>query len=152
MNITGSRVLNAPRAAAFAAILDPATLLAVIPGCSEIEKVNDAEYRGQIALRLPGAAGRYRIVVRLVAADPPASGRLQGEVAGPLGSISGTAYFRLAEDGDRTAVEYDGQAVIDGPLARLDSRFVEDLAGSLIGQGLERLDAQLQRDPAGTPA
>ena len=39
------------------------------------------------------------------------------------------------------------QATIGGPLARLDSRFVEGLAGSLVAQGLDRLDARLQARP-----
>jgi uncharacterized protein len=148
MNIRGSRTLNAPRAAVFAAICDPDTLLGVIPGCREIEKVGHAEYRGQISLRLPGVVGTYRTVVRLVDADAPSYGQLEGEVVGALGSIKGRASFRLAEAGGVTTVDYDGQAVIGGPLARLDSRFVEGLAGSLISQGLGNLDSRLQVDPA----
>ena len=146
MNIRGSRTLIAPRAAVFAAICDPDTLLAVIPGCSEIEQVGDAEYRGQISLRLPGVVGTYRTVVSLVDADAPRYGRLEGEVVGALGSIKGHASFRLTEAGGKTTVDYDGEAVIGGPLARLDSRFVEGLAGSLINQGLGSLNSRLQHD------
>jgi carbon monoxide dehydrogenase subunit G len=164
MNIRGSRTLDAPRAAVFAAICDPDTLLGVIPGCGEIEKVGEAEYRGQISLRLPGVVGTYRTVVRLVESDPPSFGRLEGEVVGTLGSIKGRASFRLAETDARTRVDYEGRAVIDGPLARFDTRFVEGLAGSLINQGLGNLNSRLQagasggvaRDrrqaPRGTPA
>lgn len=147
MNVRGSRTLDAPRAVVFAAICDPTTLLGVIPGCQEIERVDDVEYRGGISLRLPGLAGTYRMIVRLVETDPPAFGRLDGEVVGALGSIKGSASFRLAEDMGRTRVEYEGHAAIGGPLARLDSRFVEGLAGSLINQGLANLDVRLQGEP-----
>jgi len=146
MNIRGTRILGAPRDAVFAAICDPDTLLAVIPGCRAIEKVDDAEYRAEITLRLPGVVGTYRTVVRLDDADAPHRGVLQGEVEGPLGSIRGQATFRLAETDTGTTVDYESQATIGGPLARLDSRFVEGLAGSLIGQGLANLDEQLQRE------
>jgi carbon monoxide dehydrogenase subunit G len=84
--------------------------------------------------------------VRLVDADAPRRGRLEGEVAGPLGTLTGGATFRLAESGSGTTIDYEGQAVIGGPLARLDSRFVEGLAGSLIGQGLRTLDSRLRAD------
>ena len=147
MNIRGSRTLDAPRPEVFAAICDPDTLLGVIPGCRDIKKVSDTEYHGQISLRLPGVVGTYRTVVRLVDADAPCYGRLEGEVVGTLGTIKGHASFRLAEAGGRTTVQYDGQAVIGGPLARLDSRFVEGLAGSLINQGLGNLNARLRNDP-----
>lgn len=149
MNIRGSRTLDAPRAAVFAAILDPNTLLGVIPGCREIEQVGDAEYQGRISLRLPGVVGSYRTTVRLLEADAPGFGRLEGEVVGTLGSIKGTASFRLTEaDGGRTTVDYDGLATIGGPLARFDARFVEGLAASLINQGLGNLDSRLRTDPS----
>jgi uncharacterized protein len=147
VNIRGSRTLDAPRAAVFAAICDPDTLLGVIPGCRQIERVDETEYRGEISLRLPGVVGTYRTVVRLVDAVAPSYGQLEGDVVGTLGSIKGRASFRLAETGGRTTVDYEGVAVIDGPLARLDSRFVEGLAGSLINQGLGNLNARLQREP-----
>ena len=147
MIVRGSRTLDAPRAAVFAAICDPNTLLGIIPGCREIERVDDVEYRGRISLRLPGMVGTYRTVVRLVETEPPAFGRLDGEVVGALGTITGTASFRLAERDGRTTVDYDGQAVIGGPLARLDTRFAEGLARSLINQGLGNLETRLQGEP-----
>lgn len=147
MKIRGSETLEAPRAAVFAAICDPDALLGVIPGCREIEQTGDGEYRGQISLRLPGIVGTYRTAVRLVEAEPPVFGRLEGEVAGALGTITGHAEFRLAEAGSGTRIDYDGQATIVGPLARLDARFAEGLAESLIAQGLRNLDERLQADP-----
>ena len=148
MNVRGSHALDARPAAVFTAICDPGTLLGVIPGCREIEQDADGEYRGKISLRLPGVVGSYRTVVRLVEAEPPVYGRLEGEVEGTLGTIKGHAIFRLAESGDGTMIDYEGHAVIGGPLARLDSRFVEGLAGSLIGQGLRNLNSRLQGDPS----
>lgn len=149
MNIRGSRTLDAPREAVFAAICDPDALLDVIPGCREIEKVGDTEYRGLLSLRLPGIVGTYRTTVRLVETDPPGFGRLEGEVVGTLGSIKGEASFHLTAVDGGTIVEYDGRAVIDGPLARLDSRFIEGLAGSLINQGLDALGSRSAGDRAG---
>jgi 2-furoyl-CoA dehydrogenase large subunit len=95
MNVRGSGTLDAPRETVFAAICDPATLLAVIPGCREIERTGESDYRAEISLRLPGVVGVYRTLVSLVESDPPVHGRLEGEVVGPLGSIKGHASFRL---------------------------------------------------------
>jgi carbon monoxide dehydrogenase subunit G len=136
--------LTAGRDAVFAAICDPEALLEVIPGCREIHQVGDTEYQGQLSIRLPGIVGSYATTVRLIATDPPAFGRLEGRLDGAVGSISGTATFRLKEQGDTTVVLYEGQGMIDGPLARLDSRFVEGVAKSLINEGLARLERRLQ--------
>jgi carbon monoxide dehydrogenase subunit G len=148
MNVRGSHTLDAPRAVVFAAICDPDALLGVIPGCREIRQTGDAEYRGQISLRLPGVVGTYRTVVRLVDADAPCYGQLEGELEGTLGTIKGRATFRLAESGATTTIDYEGQAVIGGPLAWLDARFAEGLAGSLITQGLRNLNSRLRGDPS----
>jgi carbon monoxide dehydrogenase subunit G len=142
--------MHGPRDAVYAAICDPRALLEIIPGCEEIEQVSRDEYRGRIALRLPGIAGSYDTVVRLVAADPPAHGGFDGRIEGRVGRIVGRASFTLSEQDGGTAIEYEGRGVVSGPLARLDARFLEGLAGSLIDEGLSRLDRRLQAQPAGT--
>jgi carbon monoxide dehydrogenase subunit G len=143
MNIHGHRQLVSPPAAVFAAICDPAVLMAVIPGCEDVHLDGDA-YRGRIVLRLPGMTGAFETTVRLVDGDPPTAGRLEGEMVGRLGSVRGSAAFHLTGSDGGTLVAYDGQATLGGPLARLDHRFAEGLAASMIGQGLGSLDARLQ--------
>jgi carbon monoxide dehydrogenase subunit G len=152
MKVSGRAMLDAPRADVFAAICDPRALLEIIPGCQEIHQVSPEEYRGRIAIRLPAIVGSYDTVVRLVETDPPAFGAFEGRVDGKVGSIAGHASFRLAEVDGRTVIDYEGTGVVGGPLARLDSRFVEGLAGSLIDDGLARLGRRLRAlpvEPAG---
>ena len=131
---------------------DPGVLMEVVPGCEAIEQVSPTEYRGRISLRLPGIAGSYGTTVRLVDVVPPGRSGMEGHLEGAMGSIDGRADFVLAGTDARrrsstTAMPYPG------PLARLDSRFAERLAESLIAQGLRSLDARLARDasPAGDP-
>jgi carbon monoxide dehydrogenase subunit G len=143
MNVGGMFRLHAPREDVFRAICDPNMLLAVVPGCESVEQIGPDEYAGRITLRLPGVAGGYRTSVRLVDAVPPDRAGLEGRVEGSLGSIEGRADFELREDAGVTILTYQGRAVIQGPLARLDSRFAEGLAQSLIAQGLRALDHRL---------
>ena len=149
MKVGGRVTLDAPPDAVFAAICDPAALLEVIPGCQDLRRVSADEYRGRIALRLPAIVGSYETAVRLVAADPATGGELEGRIDGAAGSIAGHATFRLAPADGGTLVEYEGAGVVSGPLARLDSRFLEGVAGSLIDEGLARLGRRLRATPAG---
>lgn len=148
MNVHGSHRFEAERPTVFAAIRDPRTLLAVIPGCEAVEEVGPDTYEGQISLRLPGAVGRYRTHVRLVDVVEPERCGLEGRVDGAMGTITGRADFTLLEAGPDdpaggTRMEYHGTGTIGGPLARLDGGFVERFARSLIGQGLAALDRRL---------
>ena len=151
MNIRGSRTLDAPRDAVFAAICDPNTLLG---GHPRLQRDRAGRRRRVPRPDLAAAAGHRRDVPdgRPAGRDRRAelrSARRRGRRARSARS-RGSASFRLTGDGGRTTVDYDGQAV-DRRAAGADStrRFVEGLAGSLINQGLGDLDARLQRDAVG---
>jgi carbon monoxide dehydrogenase subunit G len=143
MNIHGSHRFEAPREAVFAAIRDPRVLMSVIPGCESVDQVGPDQYDGRITLRLPGAVGSYRTHVELVEVVEPEQAGLDGTVEGSMGTITGRAEFVLRAAGTGTEMDYRGSGTIGGPLARLDSRFTERLAQSLIDQGLRALDLRL---------
>ena len=75
--------------------------------------------------------------------DGPWTARWARSAAGPISSSP-------SRDG---ALRWPtrGAATIDGPLARLDSRFAERLAESLIAQGLRALDARFSSVPQPPP-
>jgi uncharacterized protein len=148
VKVSGRATIDAPRDAVFAAICDPEALLEVIPGCREVHRVSPAEYHGRISLRLPAIVGTYDTTVRLTETRAPEYGAFEGRVEGRAGTLAGRASFRLADDGGRTRVEYEGTGTVSGPLARLDARFVEGLAASLVGEGLARLGRRLRPAPA----
>jgi carbon monoxide dehydrogenase subunit G len=153
MKIRGSCILSATKDKVFAAINDPGALLQIIPGCQEIRQVSETEYRGQIFLRLPAVVGLYQTYVRMTDREPDCSGHFEGQVDGALGTIKGKASFTLIDRSHQTLMEYEGDGQIYGSLARLDTRFTEWLAKSLIDLGLARLNKQLQGQemPASTP-
>jgi carbon monoxide dehydrogenase subunit G len=143
VNVHGTHDFSAPRERVFAAIRDPRVLLAVIPGCESVSEVKPDEYEGRINLRLPGAVGSYRTNVRMVDVHAPERSALEGRLEGVMGSISGRAEFTLREAGAGTTIEYQGTGLVQGPLAKLDSRLAERFAESLIDQGLSALGSRL---------
>jgi uncharacterized protein len=144
MRITGSYNLDAASERIWPLVWDPAALLNLIPGCEEMETVGPNEYRGRVNLRLAGVGGTYSTHVKIVDARPPSYCRFEGEAAGPGGSVRGQASFNLKEAGQQTTLEYHGEALIAGPLAGMNPRFVEGVANTLIRQGLAKLNVQLQ--------
>jgi len=108
-----------------------------------------------ITLRLPGVVGAYRTDVRLVDVVAPERSGMEGRLEGSMGSIAGRADFVLGDapgSASGTVIDYTGSGVIQGPLARLDSRFAERLAESLISQGLRALNLRLAREAAQSPS
>ena len=144
MKVAGGYILDGVRECIWPLIYDPASLVTFIPGCEQLEQISPDEYRGQVRIRLPAVGGAYTTYVKLIERDEPHYCCFAGEVNGAAGSVSGTALFRLKAIGAQTLLEYEGQALISGPLARLDSRFAEGVAQTLIKQGLSKLNQHVQ--------
>lgn len=142
MKIAGSTTLRAPRDRLWPILFDPVQLMSLIPGCDRIEADGPDAYRGAITMRLPAISGTYRTAIRVLDRREPEYCRLEGEAAGPGGSVKGQAAFTLRDTGGATLAEYEGSAIISGPLAGMNPRFVEGVAQQLIKQTLARLDAQ----------
>lgn len=148
MKIANHYTFAAPRERIWSLIYDPAALADLIPGCEKLEQISPDEYRGQIQLRLPAVVGTYQTYVKLLEREEPSYCLFAGEVSGSPGAIKGTASFRLqALNEHASVIEYEGQAVISGPLGQLNSRFIEGIANTLIKQGLGKLNQQAQGRP-----
>ena len=152
MKVAGNTILDGTQECIWPLIYDPAALVAFIPGCEQLEQISPDEYRGRVHIRLPAVGGTYVTYVNLTERDEPNYCCFAGEVSVAAGSVSGTASFRLKAMEARTLLEYEGQALISGPLARLDSRFIEGVAQTLIKQGLSKLNQQVQLKQATLPA
>lgn len=142
MKIAGSYTLSAPRDRVWPIIFDPAALLDLIPGCDQIQADGPGSYRGTITLRLPAVSGTYNTAIKILDQREPEFCRMDGEAAGSGGSVKGQATFTLREADGGTLVEYEGNAIITGPLGGMNPRFVEGVAQALIRQGLGKLDAR----------
>ncbi len=147
MKIAGQSTLDATAESIWPLIFDPRTLLQLLPGCEQVEQVAPDEYRGRLRLRVPAIAGTYEIWVKVLKYEAPSFCQIQGEATGASGSVRGQASFSLQPQAQQTRIEYQGDALIGGPLAGMNPRFAEGVAQMLIRQGLARLP-ELARERA----
>ena len=113
------------------------------PGCEQVEQVSPTEYKSIIKMNIAGISGRYKVYIKLLETDQPRFCRMQGEVDGPTGAINGEADFELEPVREQTKLTYHGSALITGALGKLNPRFFEGVAKSLIKQGLDKLNKQV---------
>jgi len=149
MKISGNYLLHSPREQVWPLIQDPAALVRLIPGCEQLEQISPTEYRGQMQIPVAAVAGTYNTYVRLLEDPEPYLTRFDGEMEGPAGAMRGSAWFRMMTEDNNSILVYEGQGIISGPLGRMDGRFTEGVARSLLNQGLANLDRQLQEAPPG---
>ncbi len=122
----------------------------LVPGCDSVEEVAPGQFRATLTLRVPALAGSYEILIKVVENQAPRFCKLAGSARGPAGGVQGEGTFRLAPDGPRAVIAYDGEAQLTGPLGGMHPRFAEGVAQSLIQQGLNKL-AELARARQGSP-
>lgn len=136
---SGKAVVDAPRQQIWNMLLDPATLMSVIPGAHNVEKVGDSEFYADVTLGIGPVKGRYKAAIKLSDMKEPDSVTLSGGTEGALGSGHGTGFITLTEDSGKTIVAYTYEAAVGGKVASIGGRLLDGAAKVVIGQFFEAL-------------
>lgn len=146
LELSDTYMFNASDEQIWPLIFDPQSLLKLIPGCEEIEQTGPNEYQSTIRVSIGPIKGAYQADIQILEVDPPHFCRMHAAVNGANGAISGQADFKLEAAGEQTHLSYHGKAIITGALGKMNPRFVEGIAKTLIKQGLDRLQKQVNQN------
>jgi carbon monoxide dehydrogenase subunit G len=147
MDMTGERLIPAPRAAVWDALNDVDVLKASIPGCQEITKHSDTELSAKVGLKIGPVSATFTGKVQLSDLDPPNGYTIGGEGNGGVaGFAKGGAKVRLAEaEGNATRLSYDVSAQVGGKIAQLGARLIDSTSKQLADQFFDRFSAEVTR-------
>lgn len=139
VKLAGSHEFDAPKEAVWEALLDPDVLSRILPGCKQLDRAGDNEFKGEISIRVGPVQGSFNGTVNLRDIDPPNSYRMELAGQGRPGYVKGTGALRLEGDAP-TTLHYDGDAQLSGRIASVGQRLVDSTARSLTRQGLQSLE------------
>ena len=132
MTMSGDVQLPATREAVWAKLNDPNVLKACIPGCEELEKTDETNFRAVAKMKVGPVSARFRGKVTLSDLDPPNGYKITGEGEGGVaGFAKGGATVGLAEKDGGTLLTYTVEAQIGGKLAQLGQRLINGAAKKL---------------------
>jgi len=132
MQLTSSRTVPASVETTWAALNDPETLKACIPGCETIERVSDTEFRVAMTARVGPVSAKFSGKIVLADLVPPTSYRLSFEgQGGGAGFARGEAKVALASEPNGTRIDYTANAQVGGKLAQIGSRLVDAAAAKV---------------------
>ena len=141
MKISGVATLNAPPAKVWAALNDPAVLVATIPGSERLEPTGPDSYRITVTAGVASIQGTYTGEVSLSDKHEPSSFVLTARGAGSPGTVSTTVQVTLVDAADgRTELSYDADAVIGGMIAGVGQRMLSSVAKKMAGQFFAAVD------------
>lgn len=144
MEVSGDHKFAAPRAAVWAALLDPRALQASMPGCEKFEEVAPQSYDLVIKVGIAAIKGTYAGNVKVTEPVDGESYRLVVDGRGKPGSVQGAATLTLIDDGAGTLVKYLGDVKAQGAIARLGSRLLGGAAKLMIGQFMKAMEKQVE--------
>lgn len=148
MKLQGEHRFPVGRDVLWAALLDPALLVRVLPGCEPLVPAGENSWRAAMALRVGPVQGRFEGTLALSDLVERTSYRMAIDGSGPAGFLRGSGTIALADDGDGTRLAYEVDAEVGGRVAAVGQRLVESSARALAKQGLEGLERELAQRAA----
>lgn len=137
--IEGARVIACDRATLWARLIDPATLQAAIPGCTELTGSVEDGFQATVVQKVGPIKATFRGTVRLVNVVPQRSYRIEGEGKGGVaGFARGSADITLTEVAGGTELTYRVDAQVGGKIAQLGSRIVTGFAARMANEFFDR--------------
>jgi len=133
-------------------LLDPKCLAPCIPGCDELEVINERTYRVRLTVKVGFLSTRQDLRVEIVEADPPR--RLVSEGRGEdsrLGSrVEVRTRLELSPAGEgATVVAYASDVTVLGRLGSIGDAVMKVKAKELAGLFAQKVTAALESKPSG---
>ncbi len=145
MKVGGQGAMAASPEEIWTVIFDPAFMAQVIPGCKDIAQPTEDEYQVKMVLGIPALQGYYSGALRILEKNP--FERIKGSIEGQggLGKIDGTWEMQFQENDEKeTRVIYSVVVDISGPMASMVGGFMEQVADSLVKQGLDSFNQAIK--------
>ena len=153
MDMTGERLIAAPREKVWEALNDPEILKSSIPGCDSLVREAEDTLKASAAVKIGPISARFSGKVLLSDIDPPNGYRISGEgTGGVAGFARGGAVVRLADAAGGTRLTYEAKAEVGGKVAQLGARLIDATAKQMADTFFDRFAAALAPAPAAEPA
>jgi carbon monoxide dehydrogenase subunit G len=144
MRIAGENTLHAPVSRAWDALLDPAVLVATIPGCERLVATGENSYDMTVTAGVAAIKGTYAGTCVLSDLAEPASLVMKLDGAGAPGTIGATVNVGFADAGDgTTTVTWDADAVVGGMIGGVGQRMLSSVSKRMAGEFFGNVDKAL---------
>lgn len=145
MELSDTRLIKADVAHVWAAILDPAVLMACIPGCKSLTGSIAEGYTAVVVQKVGPVSATFTGVVTISDIVEGKSLRISGEgKGGPAGFAKGGADVAFEKTAEGTTLTYVARANVGGKLAQLGSRIIDGFAKKLADEFFTRFQEAVE--------
>jgi carbon monoxide dehydrogenase subunit G len=152
MELTGDRLIPAPRTRTWEALNDPEVLKACIAGCESLERTGDDGFSALVAVKIGPVSARFKGNLKLSNVQPGSSYTIHFDgQGGAAGFGKGSADVALEDEAGQTRLRYTARAQVGGKMAQIGSRLVDAAAAKISEDFFQAFETRL-REEAGVPA
>lgn len=146
MKIAGEATLVAPVERVWDALLDPAVLVATIPGCEKLETTGENAYAMTVTAGVAAVRGTYSGTCALSDLHQHESLVLSAQGAGAPGTIGADVLVKFTDNGDgTTGLTYEADAVVGGMIGGVGQRMLTSVSRRMAAEffgNVEKVIAQ----------
>ena len=144
INGQGSKSINMNYVLVWDNILDPETLIKVLPGSKDIQIKEPNIYTGEININFGPITGKYDFLVQLKDLVKPISFKIKGSATGSLGTATGEGKITLRKTKQNgTILDYYYEVEVSGKIAAIGNRFLNVASKIILNQVLNQLTQEI---------
>jgi carbon monoxide dehydrogenase subunit G len=144
MKVAGDRNFQAVPELVWEVLNDPARLAQTMPGVESFEVEDERRWRANVNIPLGLGGLKLRINFEKTEERPPEYARLQAKGQGIGAIMSMETEFRLAPAGSGTAMHWEADVSIAGPVGSMGQRVLQPIVNQQVASVLNALDQQVQ--------
>jgi carbon monoxide dehydrogenase subunit G len=154
MKVSGTRMLEAPRPQVWEVLNDPRRMAESMPHVESFEVQDDRHWKANV--KIPLGLGGLQMSIKFEKTEErePEYARLHAKGTGVGALLSLDTQFHLAEEGLGTAMRWEAEVSIAGPVGSMGQRVLQPIVNQQVQQVLGALEQQVQAAaaPPGAPA
>ncbi|MQW75617.1 carbon monoxide dehydrogenase [Nocardioides sp. dk4132] len=153
MKIAGSNVIAAPVEKVWDSLLDPAVLVATIPGCERLEATGENAYDMTVSAGVGAIKGTYTGTCRLSDLEQHQSLTMHLRGAGAPGTVDAAVAVRFAAVDGGTEVAYEADATVGGMVGGVGQRMLTSVSKRMAAEFFGNVEKAITSGlPAAAPA
>ena len=144
MKVSGEKSFEAPRSVVWEVLNDPARMAKLMPGIESFDIENERNWSARVKVPLGLGALPLSFAFEKTEERAPEYARLAAKGKGVGAIVSMDTQFHLSEAGSGTAMQWEADVSIAGPVGSMGQRVLQPIVNQQVGNVLSALAAQIQ--------
>ncbi len=145
MKLSGTYTFDAEQQAVWNVLMDPQAIAKALPGVDALVPIAGEQqaWKANAKIGIAGISGTFAGIIRMSDEQPPQQYRLSVSGEGQQSVIGGNALITLSAAGNKTKLDWTGEANISGKLASIGQRLIGMAATMMANQFFSGLAKQI---------